>query len=124
MKTLSGPASFRRTAWICALLVLAAGCGLCAQSRSEDTNTRSVQGVVSGASGSPVPRAVVKLKDNKTLQIRSFIAGADGSYHFTGLSTEVEYELKADHGAATSGWKTLSVFNSKKVATINLKLNK
>ena len=85
---------------------------------------RSVQGVVADAAGSPVSSAVVKLKDNKTLQIRSFIAGADGGYHFSGLSTEIEYEVKADHEGATSGWKTLSVFNSKKVAIINLKLNK
>jgi Carboxypeptidase regulatory-like domain len=109
--------------WISLLLVLAAGV-LCAQTPNEDTNLRSVQGLVTNASGSPVARAAVKLKDNKTLQIRSFITGADGSYHFTGLSTEIEYELKADHDDATSGWKTLSVFNSKKVATVNLKLNK
>ncbi len=103
------------------LLILAASAAF---AQPEDTNTRSVQGVVNDASGKPVPRAVVKLKDNKTLQIRSFIAGADGGYHFSGLSTEVEYEVKADHEGATSGWKTLSIFNSKKVAIINLKLNK
>jgi hypothetical protein len=105
-----------------AVLLLVAACTAMAQ--PEDTNARSLQGVVTDASAKPVPGAVVKLKDNKTLQIRSFIAGADGGYHFAGLSTEVEYEVKADHDGATSGWKTLSVFNTKKVAVINLKLNK
>jgi hypothetical protein len=105
----------------CVLAVLAGG-ALFAQ--REDTNTRSVEGVVTDAAGTPAAKAVVKLKDNKTLQIRSFITAADGAYHFTGLSTENEYELKADREDSTSGWKKLSVFNTKKVAVINLKLNK
>jgi Carboxypeptidase regulatory-like domain len=110
---------------VCALVLLVS-CTLVAQhpNPNEDTNTRSVQGIVTDASGAPVAKAVVQLKDTKTLQIRSFISAADGSYHFAGLSSNVEYELKADHEGATSGWKTLSVFNTKKVASMNLKLNK
>ena len=92
--------------------------------KTEDANTRVVQGIVTDASSQPVPGAVVQLKDTKTLQIRSFITQPDGSYHFAGLSTNVEYELKADHDGATSGAKTLSVYDSRKVAIINLRLNK
>ena len=92
--------------------------------QNEDTGTRSVQGVVTEAAGKPVAGAVVQLKDTKSLQIRSYVTEADGSYHFAGLSTDVEYQLKADHEGATTSWKTLSVFNSKKTAVINLKLNK
>ncbi|MBZ5610408.1 MAG: carboxypeptidase-like regulatory domain-containing protein [Acidobacteriia bacterium] len=106
------------------LLIVLAGCGLFGQQPREDTSTRSLQGIVTDASGNIAAKAVVKLKDTKTLQIQSFITSADGSYHFVGLSTEIEYEVKADHADATSGWKKLSVFNTKKVATINLKLNK
>jgi hypothetical protein len=36
----------------------------------------------------------------------------------------VEYQLKADHNGVSTSWKTLSVFNSKKIAVINLKLKK
>jgi protocatechuate 3,4-dioxygenase beta subunit len=106
-----------------ALILLAIG-GLVGQTRNEDTNTRMVQGIITDSSGAPVAKAVVQLKDTKTLQIRSFITEADGSYHFAGLSPNVEYELRAQHDAAKSGWKTLSIFNTKKVATMNLKLNK
>ena len=72
----------------------------------------------------PPAKAVVQLKNTKTLQIRSFITQADGSYHFAGLGTDVEYQVKAERDGATTSWKTLSVFNSKKTAIINLKLNK
>jgi hypothetical protein len=64
------------------------------------------------------------LKNTKTLQIRSFITSEDGGYHFAGLGNDVEYQVKAARDGATSSWKTLSVFNTKKTAVINLKLNK
>jgi uncharacterized protein YfaS (alpha-2-macroglobulin family) len=92
--------------------------------QNDDTGTRSVQGVVTDASGKPVAGAVVQLKDTKSLQIRSYRTEADGTYHFSGLSTNVEYELEAKNDSATSGKKTLTVFNTQKVATVNLKLNK
>lgn len=88
----------------------------------QDSNIREVEGTVTNASGGPLNRAVVQLKDTKSLQIQSFITDAKGHYHFAGLSTDIEYELKADSNGATSGWKTLSLFNTKKVATINLKV--
>src|SRR3984893_7941560 len=92
--------------------------------QNDDTGLRSVQGVVTDASGKPVAGAVVQLKDTKSLQIRSYVTEADGSYHFGGLSTNVEYELQANKDSVTSGKKTLTVFNTKKAATVNLKLKK
>jgi hypothetical protein len=93
-----------------------------AQRKGEDANTRSVQGTVTDSSSAIVEGAVVQLKDTKTLQIRSFITKNDGMYHFHGLNPNVDYELKADHQGASSGLKTLSSFDSRKQAVINLKL--
>ena len=110
-----------RAAFIAIVLFCA---GLHAQQKNEDSNTRTVEGMVSNAANQPMAKAVVQLKNTKTLQIRSFITQDDGNYHFAGLNSDVEYQLKAEHEGATSSWKTLSVFNSKKTAVINLKLNK
>jgi protocatechuate 3,4-dioxygenase beta subunit len=90
--------------------------------KREEANTRTVQGVVLDANDNPVSGAIVQLKDTKTLQVRSFITQDKGEYHFSGLSTNVDYELKADHGAQSSGTKLLSVFDSRKKPNINLKL--
>jgi hypothetical protein len=90
----------------------------------KNSSTRTVQGVVTNASDQPVGKAIVQLKDTKTLQVRSFITQPDGAYHFAGLSDNVDYELKAEHNGAASDTKTLSVFDSRKAAVINLKLNK
>lgn len=106
------------------LATLALAFSLPAQDKraNEDPTSRSVEGIVSDPGNKPVEGAVVQLKDSKTLQIRSFYTTADGAYHFSGLSTSVDYELKAEHNGVSSGTKTLSNFDNRKTATINLKL--
>lgn len=88
------------------------------------TTARSVHGVVVNSKGSPVPGAIVLLKDMKTLQVRSFIAQQDGKYRFYGLSTDVNYQLRAEHQGETSKTKTVSVFDSRKMVKLDLKLSK
>ncbi len=90
--------------------------------KGEDENTRSVAGVVRGDRDDVVEGAIVQLKDTKTLRVRSFITKSDGRYQFHGLSTNVDYELRARFQKAESPDKTLSVFDSRKEAVINLKL--
>lgn len=91
---------------------------------SEDRQTRSVQGVVTNNGDAPLEGAVVQLKDTKTLQIRSFITKQNGTFHFHSLNPDIDYELKAEHQGASSGSKTLSSFDSRKSAVINLKIGK
>jgi hypothetical protein len=98
-----------------------------AQSKKEkdaEANLRSVQGQVTSPEGDAVAGAVVHLKNTKTLQVRSFITKTDGTYSFQGLSTNVDYELKAENQGASSDSRTLSSFDSRNQAVINLKLNK
>ncbi len=90
--------------------------------KDENANIRSVQGVVSDKQGQAVNGAVVQLKNTKTLQIRSFITRDAGAYYFHGLSTDVDYELRADFNGDSSSTKTLSSFDSRKEAVVHLKL--
>jgi hypothetical protein len=103
---------------LAAVLLLGAVIGF-----AEDQRTRSVQGSVTAQDDSLVSGAVVYLKNTKTLQIRSFFSQKDGSYYFHDLSPDIDYELKAEYNGASSGAHTLSSFDSRKQATINLKLN-
>jgi hypothetical protein len=88
-----------------------------------DEQNRSVKGAVVAADEHSITGAVVQLKNTKTLQVRSFITKDDGTYYFHGLSPDIDYELQADFQGASSGTKTLSSFDSRKEAIINLKLN-
>ena len=116
----------RRAGWVGAILLLAgAMAAFAASKKGEDQNVRSVQGTVFDTNDAAVNGAVVQLKNTKTLQIRSFITKENGAYYFHGLSPDVDYELKADNNqGASSSTKTLSSFDSRKEAVLNLKLSK
>jgi hypothetical protein len=114
---------------IAAIVIVAAAC--CApvfaqkptrQERREEANSRSVMGTVTGADEMPSVGAVVQLKDMRTLQIRSFITQGDGTYHFNGLKADVDYQLTARSGDTSAPTRTLSVFDSRKEAILNFKL--
>ena len=104
------------------LLGLAGGLPAQEKKKGEDSTIRSVQGAVKDPDDNLVEGAVVQLKNTKTLQIRSFISLKDGTYHFQGLNTNVDYELKAEHQGLSSPVRTLSTFDSRPKAVINLKL--
>lgn len=88
------------------------------------TSTRSIVGTVLSDSGTPIPGAHVLLKNGKTLQVRSFIAQEDGKYHFYGLSSDVNYEVRAQANGMTSKTRNVSVFDSHKIVRVNLKVNR
>ncbi len=116
-----------RRVWIlgAAMLLLLGISSAFAQGKKKgEEQNRSVQGVVTSPEDRAVAGAVVQLKNLKSLEIRSFITKENGNYYFHGLSPDIDYELKADYPGASSGTKTLSSFDSRKEATINLKLNK
>jgi Carboxypeptidase regulatory-like domain len=85
---------------------------------------RVVTGTVRDADGTAINGAVVQLKDVRSTQVRSFITQKDGGYHFSGLKIDNDYELEARYSGMTSGWKTLSVFDTRKEPVVNLKLDK
>ena len=112
-------------AGILALCTVALGTSAAQNKKTkEDLKTRIVQGTVTDADGNSLNGAVVQLKDTKTLQVRSFFTQQDGGYHFAGLSMNVDYELKAEKDGASSASKALSVFDSRRPAIINLKLDR
>ena len=61
---------------------------------------------------------------SRSLQVRSFITQDDGTYHFSGLKGDIEYQLTAKAGDGSAGPKTLSIFDSRKEAILNFKLEK
>ena len=115
----------RAAAWVAVSFLLWGSAAFAQKNKkAEEANARTVTGEVTSAEDTPVSGAVVQLKNTKTLQIRSFITKDDGMYYFTRLSPDIDYELRADSKGLSSPTKTLSSFDSRKTATINLKLKK
>lgn len=107
---------------VLALCLVAAGLNLYASDKNAPT-TRTLQGQVMKDSEAPLPGAVVYLKNTKTMGVRSFISDDKGYYRFTSLSPNVDYEVHAEYRGTKSETKTLSSFDSRTTATINLKMN-
>lgn len=90
----------------------------------ESANQRQIEGIVLDADRNPIPKAIVQLKDMKTLQIRSFITQADGTYRFAALKMDTDYELRATINEQSTPTKRVSSFESRKLVTINLQMEK
>ena len=88
------------------------------------TTQRIVSGKISDKGGQPVKNAVVYLKDDRTLSVKSFISDDGGNYRFGQLSQSTDYEIWAEADGKKSGNKTISSFDSKTNVTVNLKIDK
>jgi hypothetical protein len=91
--------------------------------KPRDPNSRNVEGMLTLPDDKPAGGGIVKLKNLKTLQIRSYITQRDGLYHFYSLSTNVDYELTGEFKNMASPTRTLSVFDKRLDAIVNLKLD-
>ena len=89
----------------------------------EDPTIRTIQGVVKDTDEAVVAGAVVQLKNMKTLQVRSFITKSDGKFVYNNMARDVDFELRAEAKGMASASKTISTFDNRKVAIMNLKLD-
>lgn len=102
------------------VIVFLATLGLAAQ--QGEGALRTVSGRVVNGQDQPLHKAVVHLKNTRTLAIKTYITEPDGAYRFTALSPNVDYELYAEYDGAHSDTKTVSAFSNRKQVTINLKI--
>jgi hypothetical protein len=85
--------------------------------------SRTLTGAVIDKSDKPVPNAVVYLKNTKSLTVKTFIAGNDGTYRFPELSLNIDYEVYAERNGKRSGTKVLSQFDDREKPNINLRVD-
>jgi hypothetical protein len=90
--------------------------------RGAQGEARTLIGHVLNDREQPLQKAIVYVKNTKTLAIKTYISEADGAYRFSGLAPNVDYEVYAEHEGGRSDVKTLSGFDSRKEVNINLKI--
>ena len=94
-----------------------------AQDAKHESQLRSVHGVVTDKADTPIPGAVVFLKNTRTNAVRSYIADDTGNYRFSGLDPNTDFELHAEKDGAKSPTRTISSFESRKELVVNLKID-
>ena len=105
-----------------ALVFLASLAG--AQDAKHESQLRSVHGVITDKADTPIPGAVVFLKNTRTNAVRSYIADETGNYRFSGLDPNTDFELHAEKDGAKSPTRTISSFDSRKEIDLNLKIDR
>jgi hypothetical protein len=123
--------SLRKTLGLVALVALAAtllstlSTGLFGQgnSKGKESELRTVRGTVVDKEESPVDTAVVYLKNGHTQDIITHLSDTDGTFRFSGLDLNVDYEIHAEKEGMTSSNRSISNFDTRKEFVLTLKLD-
>ncbi len=112
------------------LLVLVALAGLAAavspaqdKSKGKESELRTVRGTVVDKEETPVDTAVVYLKNVHTQDIITHLSDKDGTFRFSGLDLNVDYEIHAEREGMTSATRSISNFDTRKEFVLTLKLD-
>jgi hypothetical protein len=106
------------------VILLVCGSVVAAQDAKHEAQLRTVHGVVTDKSETPLASAVVFLKNTRSNVVRSYISDDSGNYRFSGLDPNADYEIHAEKDGSTSPTRSVSSFDSKKDLVVNLKIDK
>jgi len=116
--------NLRRTLGLVVLVAFAAAV-MYAQGnpKGKESQLRTVRGTVVDNSESPVDTAVVYLKNAHTQDIITHLSDPDGTFRFSGLDLNVDYEIHAEKEGVTSSTRSISNFDTRKEFVLTLKLD-
>ena len=84
---------------------------------------KTLTGQVVDPDGRGLAQAVVYLKNERTLDVRTHIADGEGNYRFNGLNPEIDFSVHAEHRGASSRTRAVSSFDAKKDVYLVLEID-
>ncbi len=94
------------------------------QQAAAEPAQRIVDGSVQDKDGKPLSGAVVYLKDQKTLAVKSYLTDDEGHFRFGELSQAADYEIWAQFNGVHSKSKNISSFDNRNDFHFQLKIDK
>jgi hypothetical protein len=94
------------------------------KSKGKESELRTVRGTVVDKEEVPVDTAVVYLKNIHTQDIITHLSGSDGTFRFSGLDLNVDYEIHAEKEGTASATRSISNFDTRKEFVLTLKLDR
>jgi hypothetical protein len=94
-----------------------------AQDVQERSQLRTVHGSVLDQNNNPIANGIVYLQNKKTNSVRTYISEANGTYRFSGLDPNVDFEIHAEYKNKKSARHTISSFDDRRDLEINLIIN-
>lgn len=91
--------------------------------KSKENELRTVRGTVVDKEEAPVGTAIVYLKNVHTQDIITHLSDTDGTFRFSGLDLNVDYEIHAEREGWSSGTRAISNFDTRKEFVLTLKLD-
>ena len=92
--------------------------------KGKESELRTVRGTVVDKAETPVETAVVYLKNVHTQDIITHLSDSDGTFRFSGLDLNVDYEIHAEKEGMTSANRSVSNFDTRKEFVLTLKLDR
>ena len=92
--------------------------------KQKESELRTVRGTVVDKEETPVDTAVVYLKNAHSQDIITHLSGSDGTFRFSGLDINVDYEIHAEKEGMTSATRSISNFDTRKEFVLTLKLDR
>jgi hypothetical protein len=112
----------RRIALLCFTLSLIAV--VASAQKDKEPQLRTLHGVVTDKSENAIAGSVVFLKNLRTNAVTSRFTDTDGTYRFSGLDPNADYEVHAEFEGSKSNARTLSSFDNRKDMILNLKIDR
>jgi len=92
--------------------------------KGKESELRTVRGTVVDKSEVPVETAVVYLKNLRSQDIITHLSDSDGTFRFSGLDLNVDYEIHAEKEGMSSANRSVSNFDTRKEFVLTLKLDR
>jgi hypothetical protein len=91
--------------------------------KGKESQLRTVRGTVVDSTETPSDTAVVYLKNTRTQDVITHLSDSDGTFRFSGLDLNVDYDIHAEKDGWTSTSRSISNFDTRKEFVLTLKLD-